>query len=196
MPLSFHTLWSTSEVPQGIQPEQSMAGTGLDQVVVPADAKANSSVPQPIRIISEKRSSDSSTSSAPLRRSGFLARRSGPATPPLHQLILANGALGTISILSSPATTTTGVSPRSSSSVESLMEDGTEARSSTSTLIDLLIEENKDLFTENQQVREEIEAREEALTRTKAEHESSKQRLAEVEKQLDKKQKKHEVSFS
>ena len=135
-----------------------------------------------------------------LRRQGSSARRTGPITPPLHQLLLANGALSTISILSSSAVASNGTSPRSSASLDSLVDDGSVTLSADEQikpkeLVTMLAEENEELYLDNLEFNELLDARQQALVRAHADLKESKASVAVLEKKLQRRQEKYQVSF-
>lgn len=136
-----------------------------------------------------------------LRRQGSSARRTGPTTPPLHQLLLANGTLSTISILSSPALTSNGTSPRSSASLDSLVDDGSVTLSADEQikpkeLVTMLAEENEELYLDNLEFKELLDARQQALVRAQADLKESKASIAGLEKKLQRKQEKYQLAKS
>ncbi|KAG8867118.1 hypothetical protein FRC20_006693 [Serendipita sp. 405] len=142
--------------------------------------------------------------------SGTIRRRRGPITPPLHQLILANGSLGSASLLSSPATTilssssssgssSLGPSPRSSASLESLVDDlasstlsmAEQQQQKSKVLINKLIEENEDLFTENHRIKANLTAKEKAILIAKEELSKSQAIMEDLQKKLKRREEKY-----
>ncbi|KAG8813236.1 hypothetical protein FRC17_001631, partial [Serendipita sp. 399] len=150
-------------------------------------------------------------SSEPAGSSGSIRRRRGPITPPLHQLILANASLGYASLLSSPATTilssssssassSLGPSPRSSASLESLVDDLSNAASlsiaeqqqqKSKVLINKLIEENEDLFTENHRIKTNLTAKEKAISIAREELTKSQAVMEDLQKKLKRREEKY-----